>query len=37
MVEQIQVIVEKVLNEEGLAKVAKAYNLYQAERAKLPR
>lgn len=34
-VEQIQDIVEKVLIEEGHAKVAKAYILYRAERAKL--
>jgi uridine kinase len=34
-VEQIQDLVEKVLIEEGHAKVAKAYILYRAERAKL--
>ena len=34
-VEQIQDIVEKVLIEEGHARVAKAYILYRAERAKL--
>jgi uridine kinase len=34
-VEQIQDIVEKVLIEEGHAKVAKAYILYRAERARL--
>jgi uridine kinase len=34
-VEQIQDVVEKVLIEEGHAKVAKAYILYRAERAKL--
>lgn len=34
-VEQIQDIVEKVLIEEGHAKVAKAFILYRAERAKL--
>ena len=34
-VEQIQDIVEKVLIEEGHARVAKAYILYRAERARL--
>jgi uridine kinase len=34
-VEQIQDVVEKVLIEEGHAKVAKAYILYRAERARL--